>query len=146
MGIPDDLDDFRDQAYGSDAIPFAPTTMLFSMWKANAELAGYAQQGTYASVRGSFVWPMSSLKWSSCSQTPTHFFWPHWIGYTPTTLILKSPSKSAVASLASALPLAFVALYSDPQDVACVYDLRSYLCWLSPLDSHVLSMWHNDIH
>jgi len=33
------------QAYGNDGAAFAPTTMLYAMWKANSELAGYAQQG-----------------------------------------------------------------------------------------------------
>jgi len=33
------------QAYGNDGAAFAPSTMLYAMWKANSELAGYSQQG-----------------------------------------------------------------------------------------------------
>ncbi|KAH8089290.1 hypothetical protein HD553DRAFT_268229, partial [Filobasidium floriforme] len=36
------------EAYGGDSTPFGPITMLFAMWKANTELAGYAQQDAHA--------------------------------------------------------------------------------------------------
>jgi ubiquitin carboxyl-terminal hydrolase 22/27/51 len=43
------------QAYGGDSAPFGPITMLFAMWKANTELAGYAQQGIQG-YGGPSVW------------------------------------------------------------------------------------------
>jgi hypothetical protein len=43
------------QAYGGDSTPFGPITMLFAMWKANTELAGYAQQGIQG-YSGPSVW------------------------------------------------------------------------------------------
>lgn len=40
-----EMDSAFAEAHGEDAMPFGPVALLYSMWRASAELAGHAQQG-----------------------------------------------------------------------------------------------------